>query len=291
MKIFLISAICVLFVASSINASAEEYTLNIEDGVYHKTLTKWTKSLHQVGGVGSTTYIRKLSGGADSLHAAKHRDVIYWIPSTTDLSKPFIMLIWFHGHYGYDQQRTFVDRTLAQMVPKAKEGKNFVLVLPEMPWSVHGKTPTKRNGRIWTKPGEFTKFVKEAKMLLANHHGNSSCSDMQCKPLGDIEYRIVGHSAGGSTIATVGSTGDLCIFNPTRIVWSDSTYGRWLEKANSGCLQEFSSCVFINGHPSTATSPRRFVKTHAGRNVMIHQKKLSHKLIGNNIVELSGVLD
>ena len=289
MKKFLIGMMCLLCSATS--ASAENYTLDIEAGVYHKTVSKWARSLHHVGGVNSTTYIRKLEGGKDRLHAAKHRDVVYWIPGTTDLSKPFIMLIWFHGHYGYDQQRTFVDRTLAQMVPKALEGKNFVLVLPEMPWSVHGRTPTKRNGKIWTKPGEFNNFVKKSVDLVANHHGNSSCDDMQCKPLGAIDYRIVGHSAGGSTISTVGSTGDLCLLNPTRIVWSDSTYGRWLERANSGCLQEFQTDVFINGHKSTATSPRRFVKTYEGRNTTIHQKKLSHKLIGNNIIKLSGILD
>ena len=289
MKKILIIVACLLGMSSS-NASGQTYTLDANPGVYHKTISKWTKSLHQVGEIDSTTYFRKQLSGEDSLHSVKHRDVVYWIPSTTDLSKPFIMLIWFHGHYGFDQQRTFVDRTLAQMVPKAKEGKNFVLVLPEMPWSVHGRTPTKRNGTAWTKKGEFYSFVRDAVNLVATHHGKG-CEEMSCEPLGKIDYRVVGHSAGGSTIATVGFTGDLCKLNPSRIVWSDSTYGRWIEKANTGCLQEFNTDVFINGHPSTATSPRRIVKTHAGRNVTIHQKKLSHKLIGNNIVKLSGVLD
>ena len=277
---YLISMFLLLLLSSNTNAQSQK--ISWDRDVYSKTILKWTSALKETASVSSTTYIKKLSGGKDKLHNAKHRDVIYWIPRTTDLSKDFVVLLWFHGHNGFVKKRTFQNRTLKQLVPKAKQGKNFVLILPEMPWSVHGKTPTRRNGQIWENPGDFLIFIEDSLEVLKNHAGTE---------IGDPDFRIVGHSAGGSTIATIGFTEDLCHIQPSRIVWSDSTYGRWLEKANDKCLQMFPSDVFINGHKSTATSPRRFTKTYKGRNVRIHLKRLTHKQIGDNIVKLSGVLD
>ena len=286
-KIFFCVSVCCL----GIPAAGQTHTITWEKGVYKKTTKKWVNALNQSGKVSSTSYINKQLGGRDKLHAVKHRDGIIWIPDSTNLSEEFIMLIWFHGHYGYDEQRTFNDRTLKQIVPKAREGVNFVLVLPEMPWTVHGKTPTKRNSLIWTKEGQFLEFIDKTYSLLYRHNKNKS--------LGEIDYRIVGHSAGGSTIKRLGITGDLCKIGPSMVVWSDSSYGLWLRNAWDGCLASNRNIlvkVFVAKGGPPWRRATQFMGEFQGspENVELHvmrKPKWSHKLIGDNVVKLSGVLD
>ena len=281
--------IVLFFIPASV--SSEEHTVSWSKDAYNLTVKKWSNALNRVSSVESTTYIRKQLHGEDKLHATGHRDVIYWIPATTDLSKPFIMIIWFHGHWGYDENRTFVTRTLKQLVPKAEAGVNFVLVLPEMPWTIHGKTPRKRNSLIWTKKGQFLEFIDEAHSLLSKHN--------QGKRLGKADYRIVGHSAGGSTIKRLGITGDLCKIDPSMVVWSDSSYGAWLENAWDGCLKD--SCTLVSVYVHVGGPPwrslnrflNRFRKKDLPANLKFSMmgKGWSHKKIGDNIVDLSNILN
>ena len=271
---------------------AEAYvsTVVFDDGTYNRTVREWINSLTKVDGVSSTSYISKKSGGKDSLHRAKHRDVITWIPDTTDLTKEFTLLIWFHGHYGYVPSRTFEDRTLKQIVSLTAT-KNFVITIPEMPWSVHTSTPSKRNSLLWTQPGDFLAFVEQVNSILRSHIDGAT--------LGKIDYRIVGHSAGGSVIKRLGMTGDLCKLKPSMVVWSDSSYGPWLQQAWDGCLRDhrdISVKVFVAEGDSPWWRATQFMNQFQGpqKNLELHvmkKPKWSHKLIGNNIVDLSGVLE
>ena len=102
-----------------------EHTVKWESGVNKKVVKEWSYSLDKVSNVSSTTYIRKKVGGKDKLHRVKHRDVIIWIPKTTDLNSDFIAVLWFHGHMGYFPKRTFQNRTLKQFMPLVND-KNFV---------------------------------------------------------------------------------------------------------------------------------------------------------------------
>ncbi len=278
------------------------HTVHWENGVNKKLVKEWAWSLDKVSNVSSTTYIKKKSGGKDSLHRTGHRDVVVWIPSTTDLSKPLIVVIWFHGHYGYVPKRTFENRTLKQLVPHATS-KNFVLVLPEMPWSVHTRTPTKRNSMLWTKPGDFLKFVNQAKEILIKHVQKTQVGREDARSpeekLGKIDYRIVGHSAGGSTIKRLGITGDLCKLSPSMVVWSDSSYGLWLRNAWDGCLENHRDIlvkVFVAKGDSPWRRATQFMGEFQGppENLELHVMKKprwSHKLVGDNIVTLSNLLD
>ena len=266
------------------------HTVSWEKGVNKKLIKEWTVSLDKISKGSSTTYIAKKVGGEDRLHRSKHRDVIVWIPESTDLSKKIKVVLWFHGHWGFVPKRTFEDRTLKQFVPMTSK-KNFVLVIPEMPWSVHATTPTKRNSRVWTNPGEFTSFVKQVETILINHAKKSE------KRLGKIDYRIVGHSAGGSTIKRIGITGDLCKLNPSLVVWSDSSYGQWLRDAWKGCLSLHPAIkikVFVHKGGWPWRRGLEFMKEFqrpSNVELYIKSKGWSHKLIGDNVVKLSGVLD
>ena len=272
------------------------HTVHWEKGVNKKVVKEWTGSLDKVSTVSSATYIKKKAGGKDKLHRSGHRDVIVWIPKDTDLTKDFIAVMWFHGHYGYVPHRTFEDRTLKQFVPLAGS-KNFVVVIPEMPWSVHASTPTKRNSLLWLKPGDFMKFVSQVESVLLNHV-NSGVSDVTSTKsrLGKIDYRVVGHSAGGSTIKRLGITGDLCKLNPSMVVWSDSSYGLWLQNAWDGCLSK--SDILVKVFVQKWLSPWKRTTAFLGQfqdmpdnlKFYVKNKGWSHKLIGDNVVELSDLL-
>ena len=272
------------------------HTVHWEKGVNKKVVKEWADSLDKVSTVSSTTYIKKKVGGKDKLHRVGHRDVIVWIPKDTELTKDFIAVMWFHGHYGYVPHRTFEDRTLKQFVPLAGS-KNFVVVIPEMPWSVHTPTPTKRNSLLWMKPGDFMKFVSQVENVLLNHV-KSKVSDVTGtkRGLGKIDYRVVGHSAGGSTIKRLGITGDLCKLNPSMVVWSDSSYGLWLQNAWDGCLGESNILVkvfvqkWLSPWKRTTAFLGQFQDMPANLKFYVKNKGWSHKLIGNNVVELSNLL-
>jgi len=298
MKYFFIVLVCFLPVSAF---SQIQHSIQFDKGVYKPSVIRWIDALNKYSNVSSTTYITKKIGGKDSLHRKKHRDLIVWIPKTTDLSKDFKVILWFHGHRGYIRHRTFEDRILKQFSPQAIKGKQFVVVLPEMPWSINTKTPTKRNGELWQEPGDFLKFVEQVGEILINHAMNTTLKGNKVTldhlRLGKIDYRVVGHSAGGSTIATIAHTGDLCKIKPTMVVWSDSSYGNWLAKAWDGCLENagIPTEVFVRKGGSPNRRAVELLGQFQGQPEFLHlhvkSYPWSHKKIGNNIVELSGVLD
>ncbi len=278
-----------------------EHTVKWEKGVNERTVKGWIGSLSKVGTDSSTTYIRKKSGGKDKLHRKGHRDVIVWIPKSTDFTKKFTIVIWFHGHYGYVPRRTYEDRILKQFSPLVKS-KNFIVAIPEMPWSIHTKTPTKRNSLVWQKPTSFLRFVAQIHEILIEHNSGRFFegevnAEAPTEPIGKVDYKVVGHSAGGSTIKRLGITGDLCRLNPSVIVWSDSSYGKWLDDAWDGCLKKTSIPVKVlvvrGGSPHNNAS--RFIKRFKSKpkniELQVKGKGWSHKLVGNNSVKLSNLME
>ena len=281
----------ILFLVGCTSAYAQEISnkIVVEGKVSKKIVKQWTNSVNKISTVNSTSYIFRKSGGKDLLHRSKHRSAIVWIPATTSLSEDLTVVFWFHGHWGYVPHRTFEDRTLKQFVPLTSS-KNFVVVIPEMPWSVHTKTPTKRNSRLWTKSGDFLKFVDQVYSVLYNHN--------LTKDLGDIDYKVVGHSAGGSTIMRLAITGDLCKISPSLVVWSDSSYSGWLDRAWKGCLSKNPHIrveVLVAKHDWPYKHATRFMKQFGKNppkqvNLQVFKRPMTHKLIGNNAVRLSNLL-
>ena len=286
-----------LLVLLSSPVHAQNSNIHYDTGVYKPIIVQWTNSISKSSNISSTSYIVKKSGGKDKLHKAGHRHLIVWIPEATDLHKPITLVLWFHGHWGYVPHRTFEDRTINQLA--SLSNKNFVLALPEMPWSIHTTTPTKRNSQLWMRPGDFMKFVSQVENILLNHQTHRVGNVTETgKRLGKIDYRIVGHSAGGSTIKRLGITGDLCKLNPSMIVWSDSSYGHWLDNSWDGCLKNNTNTVikiFVRKWGPPWENAVRFMSEfqEAPSNVELHvmSKPWTHKSIGNNIVKLSGVLE
>ena len=268
------------------------HTINFQSGVNKKLVKDWSLSLDKISTSRSTTYIRKKNGGKDNLHISKHRDVIVWIPESTNLSKKTNVVLWFHGHYGFFRKRTFEDRTLKQLVPLTSE-KNFVLVIPEMPWSIHTRTPSKRNGMLWVKKEGFLSFINQIENILHSHLKISSRDS-----LGSLQYKVVGHSAGGSTIRRLSVNGGICAINTNLVVWSDSSYGSWLKNAWEGCLGK--SGIKVKVIVSKGDSPWRQAslfknslnKIPENLEFLVMKKpRWTHKIIGDNAVKISKLLE
>lgn len=266
-----------LFLLSIVLSSPPQTTIHTEAGVYSKTVSRWAEVVTESTDVNTITLIRKLRI-EDRRHKNSSRDYIIWL-SKGALSQEgqTIGVVWFHGHTGFSE-RTFKKRIINQF--RNHLDKNFFVVIPEMPWSWNTSTRKSRNGQIWKKPGEFVSFIEMVKQEVEKY-GVSS-----------IDWRVVGHSAGGSALASVGASGDLCLIEPSRIIWSDSSYGWWLERATSGCLQRFPMDVHVTHHESkTSRAATRFMKSSSSKLTKVHRERLSHMLIGDRIVELSGVLE
>jgi hypothetical protein len=290
MRVRVAYLLTLMFVIMSTNYSnAAVHSVNWDLQTNRKVVKHWIDALEKVPDISSTTYMRKCVGGKDSLHKSKHRELIVWIPDETDLNKEFTVVVWFHGHRGYDKVRTFEDRILKQFSDQSKL-KNLVIVIPELPWSIHTSTPTKRNGMVWTNPGDFLKFIDQVNDILIFHNAGRTVK----KP----EYRIVGHSAGGSVIARLAKTGDLCQINPALIVWSDSSYGQWLKSSWNGCLgtrSDILTRVFVLEGDSPWKRAMSFmgefkIKPTNLKVFVMRRPQWSHRLIGNNIVKLSKLL-
>ena len=263
----------VLFFSLIVMLQPPQSVVVTDAAVYPKTAARWTE---EVSGTESITFLKKM-GITDPKHKNGSRDYAIWLPHSA--ANNAVGIIWFHGHHGFSS-RTFEKRILKQFVPHI--GKNFFVVIPEMPWSYNTSTRTSRNGKIWQKRGEFLSFVRDVEYHLENTVG-----------IRKVDWRIVGHSAGGSTIATLGKTGDLCRVGVSRIVWSDSSYLRWLEAAYSGCLRDYEhrTDVFVTTSGSPVRNARRFVKAYKGKNVKMHVRRGGHTFIGDNIVNLSKILE
>ena len=96
----------------------------------------------------------------------------------------------------------------------------------------------------------------------------------------------------------IGITGDLCRLGPSLVVWSDSSYQFWLKKTWDGCLSshpEIETKVFVVKGDWPWKRATQFLGEFQGpiKNLDLHvmeRPKWSHKLIGDNIVEISNLL-
>jgi hypothetical protein len=106
----------------------------------------------------------------------------------------------------------------------------------------------------------------------------------------------VGHSAGGSAISAAAVEGSLCEVDPVAVIWSDASYGRWLQNAWGGCLND--SCIKTHILVRKWDKPYReaadFMKSFTVvparvKHRVLDRKKWSHGAIGNRALMLTDV--
>ncbi len=228
----------------------------------------------------------KTSGQRDKYHKRGQRDTIIVIPEGLEISDSAEIIYWFHGLTGF-KEKTF-KRRLAPQYSWLVNGQSWpvILVVAELPWSYFTRTQWKRQGRVFRRADEFYMYTKEIESHIMLHLGK------------DRSFRfdriIIGHSAGGSAIASAAKYGGLCKAKPVGIVFSDSTYGNWFEKSWKGCLKEYSKKskvrIMVLGQSFGTPWKRysrwaRFNKSSSGRIESYHLSlPWTHGRIGNNAI-------
>jgi len=198
------------------------------------TPAEWVKSAAQKYSlcVTSISTLTENNGKIDRLHKRNHRDTVILLPPDLAERKKIEIVYWFHGLTGFSQ-RTFQTRLIPQWSRVLKETSHRpIIVVAEMPWSHFTRTQWKRQGKVWKKKDQFFLYTQEVEKIISKSLSKNSI---------DFERIIIGHSAGGSAIASSAALGGLCKSKPKAVIFSDATYGSWFSRSWKGCLRDYKS--------------------------------------------------
>jgi hypothetical protein len=102
------------------------------------------------------------------------------------------------------------------------QGRNFILIVPELPWSSNTDTPRGRQGKAWQDKDGTTlvRFFIHVRQIFHQGFG---------MPIFDRDPKvtIIAHSAGGGALKIVAREKVLEALKPNVIVMSESSYGNW----------------------------------------------------------------
>jgi hypothetical protein len=258
----------------------------LDAGVYHKNKPKVKRVLEELHPT-STAWVYRSShnGWKDRSHHNKRRDNVLILPDTS--TRELTLIVWFHGLGGFSE-KTFrrVSRQLDQVVDN---GHSVAVAIPEMPWSINTKTKRSRQSQIWRKKGSFKSYVEDTIKILKWHY-----LIMRGEGLDVVDIVVVGHSAGGSSIASASVEGGICDLNVSNVVWSDATYGSWLKRAHRGCLgrtnEDIKTIILVRKWDKPYHRARRFLKSlknHSYDFRVLPRKRYRHSRIGNEALLLS----
>lgn len=215
-----------LFFMMSTAAYAQPLSTSIVDvqpAAYHMTVTVWATALNTTSSTG-TTWIGSMPGNgmSDPYHYNGSRDTIIHIPSRFDRARPDIeIVVFFHGLGGFGS-RDFETRTLRHIDDMYSQGRNVIFIIPECPWSRNTMTPRSRQRQMLHRPGEGETFMSMSLEILRQYK-------IPVDRIQASDITVIGHSAGGSAIAGIAKAGDLNIWEPGMIIFSDASYGTWAD--------------------------------------------------------------
>jgi len=236
------------------------------------------------------TFISTLTihnGKIDRYHKRKQRDTVIFLPPGLRGRKNIEIIYWFHGLTGFSQ-KTFQVRLMPQWARILRETSHRpIIVAIEMPWSHFTRTQWRRQGQVWNKKNQFFLYTQEIEKLVSSHLRKNNIV---------FERIIVGHSAGGSAIASAAAVGGLCLTKPKAVIFSDATYGRWFKRSWLGCLRDYKKNYNVRilvlkarrGQPEKAfqnwakRSNRDALKVESPR----LRGRWTHSRIGNNALLL-----
>ncbi len=223
-------------------------TLVTENGSYHKTILTWKAVYHELIKNNAVTrgaaFIAPIPGNGykDRLHRNGARNTIIFVPIATKFNDEFIdVIFYFHGLGGF-KERDFKTRVLRHTKGFQERSKNFIVVIPEMPWSRNTSTRRGRQGRVFNKNNEFSTFVNSVIKVVVTLFEPSLVKRSQCMKQNLCQFNfgnaiLVGHSAGGSAIKSISKSGGLDWLytgrnvRSVKIIFSDAGYGSWTDTA------------------------------------------------------------
>jgi len=272
------------------NAHAES-VIDIDPGVYKTSVERWRKAISKTT-FSSNTWMWRL-GFKDRLHKNGQRDSIMIVPSSS-IPDDITLVVWFHGLGGYTE-KGFANRIVPQLEYLVKGNHSFALAIPEMPWSINTSTPRGRQGRVWKSPGALEEYIQEATQRL-----KIWAKTKHNRALGPIRIILIGHSAGGSALMSASVEGGLCRLKPEAVIWSDASYGYWLDVTMNSCVKNLDTDLHIlvrkwdkpyKSAERAMKAARRSPKTlRPNIHYQVLDRKIwSHRKIGNNVFQITEV--
>jgi len=286
-----ILGVAISFVLLGNISSADAREVYSGASVYKPTIQRWEKAITGAS-FNSTSWIWNM-GIKDQKHKNRQRDTILMVPETS-IPEDITLVVWFHGCGGFSQ-KTFSNRIIPQIEDIVEVGNSVAIAIPEMTWSTNTSTRCGRQGQVWQKPGELEGYVENLKEHLEIWalitHGQA---------LGTVRIIFVGHSAGGSAIMSASKEGSLCRLAPEAVVWSDSSYGYWLDSAWNSCIKDLDTDlhILVRKWDKPHKSAERVMKSiRRSRDVPkanvlyqpLDRKAWSHGRIGNSVFMLTDI--
>jgi len=295
LRMIVLRIVLVLFVCSWVSTAHGETRVYTGLNVHKPTISLWEKAV-QGASFDSISWVWNL-GTSDRKHKNGSRDTILMVPNTT-IPDDITLIVWFHGCGGFSK-KTFSNRIIPQMEDIVEDGNSVAIAIPEMPWSTNTKTRCGRQGRVWTKPGELIRYVESLKEHLETWavvtHGTE---------LGSVRLVFVGHSAGGSAIMSSALEGSLCKLKPEAIVWSDASYGYWLDRTWKSCVRDLGQDTELHilvrkwdkPHKNAERVRKKWRRTKSKSNqeIKVHyyilsRKYWTHGRIGNSVFKITSL--
>lgn len=252
-----------------------------EKDVYPKIVGLWSNHLSKYG-ISGKSWIGTAPGNGevDHKHLHKKRHTAVFIPSNYDYEKNPDIVFWLHGHNGFNKFGIRIFRHLDSLFDN---GQNPIVIAVEQPWSAWTTTRTSRNGTgPFRKVSDFNRWLDYMFDVL---------HELGIPPEKVLSRNItlIGHSAGGSGIMAMAKSGALSYLRPGKIIFSDSTYGRWFDVTYDKYISKFPDTkvyVLTQKYGRPWKSMKRFYseRSSVNKNVVHIPTKLTHKQIGDNCV-------
>jgi len=274
----------VIFLLASVPATANDSIYNSE--VYDRTTRAWRQAVqeHSLAGV-SWLGVVPGNGDVDRRHRNRARATLIYVPATFNRLKSFELVFFFHGLNGF---RSLNGRVGNSIVAMERQDRNFILVVPEMPWSANTSTRRGRQGYAWS--GRTHENLDTFYSCVIDTLRTKLYIDPN---VGQIT--MIGHSAGGSALKSAARSGALDRIRPNLIVFSDAGYGTWTDQTWDHYAARSSTRFVLlvrkwdTPHRHTVRFLRRFGK-HTPKNIRMivyPRREWSHTRIGNESMALS----
>ena len=267
---------------------------HVDPSVYPHTQNKVTQLLQHHNASGAY-WLGPVQGNGvvDPKHKHGSRATFIYVPQHFNALAPYELIYFFHGLTGFfktpgGNMAHRVSKNLAEM---DKDKRNYVLVFPELPWSYHTTTPNGRQRAVFNNSAQedFRTFYPETRRILKEH--------FQIKP-NPSKIKLIGHSAGGSALRAISTAGMMDAIKPDSVLFSDSTYGTWLDEFYRDYQDSSGTKIFLfNVVDPSPTKPykqtQRFFRARGGKPQNIEVVELrygdnwSHKKIGDSILPMS----
>jgi LAS superfamily LD-carboxypeptidase LdcB len=199
------------------------------------TFTKLWDEVTKSTNFNSVSWIGTLNsnGLVDHSHPEGKRSTLICCPSTTNLAYPVELIYFFHGIGGFNNRKELLREITPQLKKLAEAKRNFVFVMPELPWARNIRDWRKSRAGLWAwetqrnAPGNsggtrdnFTNFHREVQGILESSFQKNT----------QISFTtLLCHGHGGSALYNAVKYGALEVVRPNKIVMADASYSDWTE--------------------------------------------------------------